>query len=171
MTQEDKRSGTGQSPEGYAQVLDTLMHLFRHVWRVHGMALDNVTANQGIYKSQMKMLGYVYHHEGVSQRELARQLEISPPSIAVTAKKLEKMGYISRHMDENDNRINVLNTTPEGRSLLGRTWKQFTDVDVRMFLGFSLDELKMLMSFYERIQKNLEQMEPGARDGDGSQEN
>ena len=81
--------------------------------------MDHVTADQGIYKSQLKMLGYVYHHEGISQRELARQLEISPPSIAVTAKKLEKMGYISRRMDENDNRMNILNTHIGGKGFTG----------------------------------------------------
>ena len=171
MSQEDKTSVPEPSNEGYDQVLDVLMHLFRHVWRIHGAALDHVTADQGIYKSQLKMLGYVYHHEGISQRELAGQLEISPPSIAVTAKKLEKMGYISRRMDENDNRMNILNTTSEGRALLGRTWKQFTDVDVQMFFGFSLEELKQLRAFYERIQSNLEQLAPddGERGGRHSQ--
>nr|WP_243164614.1 MarR family transcriptional regulator [Catenibacillus scindens] len=103
------------------------------------------------------MLGYIFHHEGVSQRELATQLQISAPSIAVTAKKLEKMGYIRRHMDEKDNRMNVLNTTAEGRALLGQTWKAFSQVDVRMFNGFSPGEIEQLRMFYERIAKNLEE--------------
>ncbi|MBB5263238.1 phosphoglycolate phosphatase-like HAD superfamily hydrolase/DNA-binding MarR family transcriptional regulator [Catenibacillus scindens] len=137
--------------------LEPLMRLFRHVWRIHGIALDNVTSSRGIYKSQMKMLGYIFHHEGVSQRELATQLQISAPSIAVTAKKLEKMGYIRRHMDEKDNRMNVLNTTAEGRALLGQTWKAFSQVDVRMFNGFSPGEIEQLRMFYERIAKNLEE--------------
>lgn len=155
MEQENEKNRPWTQEE-YEEILDPLMHLFRHVWRLHGNALDNVTVSQGIYKSQMKMLGHIFHHEGISQRELASRLEISPPSIAVTAKKLEKMGYIQRKMDEKDNRMNILNTTPEGRELLGKTWKKFTDVDVRMFDGFGAEELMELKSFYERIQANLE---------------
>ena len=157
MEQENKEN-ISLTKEESEEILDPLMHLFRHVWRLHGNALDNVTVSQGIYKSQMKMLGHIFHHEGISQRELATQLEISPPSIAVTAKKLEKMGYIKRQMDENDNRMNILNTTPEGRELLGRTWKEFTGVDARMFEGFSARELLELTAYYERIRANLEQI-------------
>lgn len=156
--------------EEYENILRPLMHKFIHVWRLHGGALDKVTVRQGIYKSQMKMLGHIFHHEGISQRELAGQLEISPPSIAVTAKKLEKMGYIQRRMDEKDNRINILNTTHEGRNLLDRAWTAFTDVDVRMFDGFSAEELVQMTSFYERIEKNLikinDEMETGGVNGE-----
>lgn len=136
-----------------------LMHLFIHVWKLHGHVLDKVTVHQGIYKSQMKMLGHIFHNEGISQRELAQQLEISPPSIAVTAKKLEKMGYIRRQMDEKDNRMNILNTTEEGRELLGRTWMAFTGVDARMFEGFSIEEMKQMEGYYKRLQANLEKID------------
>ena len=81
-----------------------------------GLPWTSVTSSRGIYKSQMKMLGYIFHHEGVSQRELATQLQISAPSIAVTAKKLEKMGYIRRHMDEKDNRHECFKYNGRGKS-------------------------------------------------------
>ena len=124
-------------------------------WRLHDCVLDRVTLKQGIYKSQLKMLSHIFHHEGISQRELAQQLEISPPSIAVTAKRLEKLGYISRQMDEKDNRMNILNTTEEGRAILGRTWQEYIGIDQRMFKGFSNEELKQMAQFYVRLENNL----------------
>jgi len=124
-------------------------------WRLHSCVLDRVTLKQGIYKSQLKMLSHICHHEGISQRELAQQLEISPPSIAVTAKRLEKLGYISRQMDEKDNRMNILNTTEAGREILSRTWKEYIGIDQRMFAGFTNDELKTMADFYMRMEKNL----------------
>lgn len=158
-------SSNGTAASAQAEVEDEflrtqkpLMHLLIHVWRLHGHVLDKVTVHQGIYKSQMKMLGHIFHNEGISQRELAQQLEISPPSIAVTAKKLEKMGYIRRQMDEKDNRMNILNTTEEGRALLGRTWQEFTGVDARMFAGFSVAEMKEMEGYYKRLQANLEKI-------------
>ena len=137
-------------------IMEPLMHLFRRVWRIHGMALDQVTASRGINTSQMKMLGHIFHHEGISQRQLASDLQLSPPSIAVTAKKLEKMGYIDRQMDEKDNRLNILKTTSKGKELLSQTWEAFTDVDIHMFKDFSPEEINQLSSFYERIRDNLE---------------
>ncbi len=139
----------------FEKAVDEVMRKMIHGWRVHGCVLDRVTLKQGIYKSQLKMLSHIYHHEGISQRELAQQLEISPPSIAVTAKRLEKLGYISRQMDEKDNRMNILNTTEAGREILGRTWKEYVSIDQRMFEGFTNDELKVMADFYIRMDKNL----------------
>ena len=70
-------------------------------------------------------------------------------------------------MDEKDNRMNILNTTQAGRELLGKTWKQFTDVDVRMFDGFCPEELMELKSYYERIQANLERINGEMDEDDG----
>ena len=156
----DRKSGEPKEPieDEFTEARRPLMHLFIHVWRLHGHVLDKVTVHQCIYKSQMKMLGHIFHNEGISQRELAQQLEISPPSIAVTAKKLEKMGYIRRQMDEKDNRMNILTTTEEGRELLGRTWMAFSGVDARMFDGFSIEEMKQMDGYYERLQANLEKI-------------
>ena len=145
--------------EDELQKWQKVMHRFLRFWRLHGQILDRITAKQGLYKSQMKMLGDIRHHEGISQRELAKIMEISPPSIAVTAKKLEKRGYIVRQVDEKDNRLNVLNTTPEGRAILDATWREFSGVDARMFEGFSDEECAQIVDFYDRIIKNLEKID------------
>ncbi len=139
----------------FEDAVSKVMKKMLHGWRLHSCVLDRVTLKQGIYKSQLKMLSHVFHHEGISQRELAQQLEISPPSIAVTAKRLEKLGYISRQMDEKDNRMNILNTTEVGRDVLGRTWKEYIGIDQRMFKGFTNEELKTMADFYIRMENNL----------------
>lgn len=139
----------------FEEAVSVVMRKMIKGWRLHDCVLDRVTLKQGIYKSQLKMLSHIFHHEGISQRELAQQLEISPPSIAVTAKRLEKLGYISRQMDEKDNRMNILNTTEEGRAILGRTWQEYIGIDQRMFKGFSNEELEIIARFYARLEENL----------------
>lgn len=139
----------------FEEAVNAVMSKMLKGWRLHDCVLDRVTLKQGIYKSQLKMLSHIFHHEGISQRELAQHLEISPPSIAVTAKRLEKLGYISRQMDEKDNRMNILNTTEAGRAILNRTWKEYVGIDQRMFAGFSNEELKIMADFYTRMDNNL----------------
>ena len=47
MSQEDKISVPEPSNEGYDQVLDVLMHLFRHVWRIHGGGFGSCDSGSG----------------------------------------------------------------------------------------------------------------------------
>ena len=139
--------------------LHDMIGVFFRIWRLHGHVLDAKVADKGIFKSQIKMLAYISRHEGVSQKELAKVLEISAPSIAVTAKRLEKMGFIVRRMDEKDNRVNILNTTEAGREVLSQTWSTYEKIDISMFDDISEDDLEVmercLIKMEENLNKNL----------------
>ena len=52
--------------EDELQEWQKVMHRFLRFWRLHGRILDRITAKQGLYKSQMKMLGDIRHREGIS---------------------------------------------------------------------------------------------------------
>ena len=155
---DDNKNAENTIKNEFEDVVGQVMRKMLRGWRLHGYVLDKVTLRQGIYKSQLNMLSHICHHEGISQRELAAQLEISPPSIAVTAKRLEKLGYISRQMDEKDNRMNILHTTEEGRAVLSRTWSEYAGIDVRMFEGFTTEELLNIADYYERMVANLQRI-------------
>ena len=58
----DRKSGEPNEPieDEFTEARRPLMHMFIHVWRLHGHVLDKVTVHQGIYKTQMKMLGHIF---------------------------------------------------------------------------------------------------------------
>lgn len=142
--------------EPYPEDLKKLIHQFRHIGRYHGQLLDRATSKEGIYKTQFMVLAEVFHHPGISQKDLSEHMDISPPSLTGTVKRLEEMGYIRREEDEKDNRMKLIYMTPEGERRLKGTWKRFIEVDAKMFDDFSEQEMQMLQDFFDRMFKNLE---------------
>ena len=59
----------------------------------------------GIHPRQMPILAVLWKEDGCSQKELASQLGVKPPTVTVSIQRLEKIGIIVRKQDEKDQRI------------------------------------------------------------------
>ena len=113
--------------------------------------------NLGSPKILFALMGYP-PGEAPSQKELADRLRISPATIAVSLKSLERSGYVSRHTDAKDGRRNLISITPKGRQALETSHEVFQAVDEYMFHGFSAQEREQVMAFHRRMLKNLYQI-------------
>ena len=92
---------------------------------------------------------HLNHHPNCSQIEIARA------AVAVSLKKLESGGYITRETTESDNRTHRVTITPKGRSVIERSEQMFWETEKAMFEGFSEEEMQSLQQFFERIYENL----------------
>ena len=92
----------------------------------------------------------------MSRTELAEKLEISPAAVAVSLKKLEKTGYISRQCDSRDNRVNQIVITEKGQDMIRRSVEYFREIDENMLKGFSEQEIQELNGLLTRMQQNGE---------------
>lgn len=61
--------------------------------------------NIGIHPRQIPILAVLYKEDGYSQKELARQLGVKPPTVTVSIQRLEKSGLLIRKQDEKDQRV------------------------------------------------------------------
>lgn len=95
-----------------------------------------------------------------SQRDVARQMELSPATVAVSLKALERDGYVARAADERDARRNRVSLTDKGRRAVEKCGESFRAVDERMLSGFSPEEKAQLTGFFQRMIENLGGMEP-----------
>lgn len=94
-----------------------------------------------------------------SQRDVARTLRLSPATVAVSLKPLERDGYVERSADERDQRRNRVTLTDKGRKAVEKCGESFRAVDERMLAGFSPQEREQLTGFFERMIQNLGGME------------
>lgn len=117
--------------------------------------IEKKVNHTGVYQSQHRLLMHLNHHPNCSQVEIARELEISPAAVAVSLKKLESGGYITRETTESDNRTHRVTITPKGRSVIERSEQMFWETEKAMFEGFSEEEMQSLQQFFERIYENL----------------
>ncbi len=92
-----------------------VMVRYMRIMKLHRYILDERLKETGVYRSQHQILMMLADHSNVSQKEIAERLYVSTATIAVSVKKLEKGGYITRAVDQEDNRMNKLCLTEKGK--------------------------------------------------------
>ena len=132
--------------------------LFIRIMRRHHACVERRIGDLGIHHSQHRMLMQLAKREGElpSQKELAEVMGISPAAVATTLKRLEKEGYIARASTDEDNRRNEIRITDKGIAKVVESREIFESSDRAMFEGFSESEMATLLSYMERIDKNLD---------------
>lgn len=153
MEQEKKRgSHLPDSPH-----MNAVRVLIR-VMRRHHACVERRIGALNIHHGQHRMLMQLARHEGdvPSQKELAETMGISPAAVTVTLKKLEREGYISRSMTDEDNRRNEIRITEKGISKVTESRAMFEATDKELFADFSPEELETFVSFLERMNRNLD---------------
>ena len=138
--------------EKYRVIMGTLMSIMRD----HKSTVDSYVNETKLHKSQHRLIMTLSHlGNNISQRDLAERLNITPAAVAVTLKKMEKMGLVKRNVAENDNRYNQVMLTDKGKKIVKESRKIFQYADEKMFAGFSDEELDVLEGFVTRIKENL----------------
>ncbi len=132
--------------------------IFIRIMRRHHACVERRIGTLNIHHSQHRMLMLLAKREGElpSQKELAEALGISPAAVTTTLKRLEKEGYIARSMTDEDNRRNEIRITDKGLTKIVESREIFESTDRAMFEGFSEAEMATLLSFMERIDRNLD---------------
>jgi MarR family transcriptional regulator for hemolysin len=81
-------------------------------------ALDTRLAEQGASLWHWVLLKEASFAEGASQRELARQMHIEPPSLVRQLDTLAAAGYVERRPDPEDRRVSRVHVTAAGQRRL-----------------------------------------------------
>lgn len=93
-----------------------------------------------------------------TQKEIAEVLQISPASVTMSIKLMNKSGLLTKTVDENDQRANLIMITDKGRDVVEKYEKLLDATCSELYKGFSDEEKEILLNFSQRIQQNLEQM-------------
>lgn len=129
------------------------------ITKEHRTAVNRYVERNDLQKSQHRLLLVLSHlieeSSNVSQRDLAESLNVTPAAVAVTLKKLEKNGIISKTTSETDNRYNELSITEKGRQIVKDSKKAFRSTDMQIFKDFTTEEMEQLLSFLGRMEANL----------------
>lgn len=123
--------------------------------RMHRTITENKVGQLGIHRSQHHMLMAIGNREGISQKEIAEKMEISPAAVAVTLKKLEVAGFIERSTSADDSRVNNIHLTEKGREITKITSELFGGIDAAMLESFTDEERETLCSLLDKLKGNL----------------
>ena len=133
---------------------------FKKLTQLHRSRLYRVAMSRGLYIGQPGLLLTLKQQGVCSQTELAEALNVTTPSIAVSVKRLEKVGMITKKINEKDNRYNQIALTESGEKSAEICEEIFDTLNTRMFNGFSKEELEQANAFLDRMRNNLAEYDP-----------
>lgn len=91
----------------------------------------------------------------MTQREIADELGIAPPTVAVSIKRMEKAGLVCKKTDRQDLRKNYILLTDAGIAHIDTCTAAEQRVSLQAVSGFSAEETELLRGFYMRMIENL----------------
>lgn len=136
--------------------LRELVRQFITISVIHRCQISRSASKVGLYFGQPAILQYITENSGCTQKDVADACHISPASAAVSLKRIEKAGLITRTPDTEDSRKNHLHITPVGEEALKQFRKICDTTDKEMFKGFTQDDLDTLHTLLTRLNENLD---------------
>lgn len=134
---------------------------FLKVDRLHHQCIDKKVCSMGynLHRNQHAVLMFLSHTDGpASQKDIAESFDISAAAVANTVKGLESAGYIARVTDSSDTRRNLVSLTDTGKKIIRETHSIFENVDRKMLIGLSDEEIDTFRSCLEKISGNLKEI-------------
>jgi DNA-binding MarR family transcriptional regulator len=125
----------------------------------HRKIMMNYLDETGVYHAQHRLLMEISRNPNASQIDIARQMDVTAATIAVSLKKLEKEGYINREKDESDSRFNKITVTEKGDRVVKRSREIFESTDQKVLDGFTEEEKHTLLVLLQKLVANLTRME------------
>lgn len=91
---------------------------------------------------------------GMSQKELAKKMNITPSSITTAIQKMERLEFITRQPDEQDQRILRLYLTEKSREYKDKILESGRQLNEIAFQGFSIEEKIVLKRLLMQVKQN-----------------
>lgn len=122
---------------------------------LHRIYLQRAAVYNGLYSGQPQLLEYVARSPGCTQAELVEFLQVTPPCIATSVKRLQKAGLITKEEDAIDMRRSNLYLTPLGEKKSQKCQSEFDRIDSQIFQDFTSEEISRFYSYLDRMLSNL----------------
>lgn len=109
----------------------------------------------GIHPGQIPFIMLLSQHEDMSQKEIAEELQVKPPTVNVMVQRMEKAGIIGRKHDQEDQRVTRVFLTEKGQEMKTFVARQVEKNETYVQKGFSDAEKCLFRRFMEQIIENI----------------
>lgn len=112
---------------------------------------ERVGRNGGLRRVEFTILALVQANPGVSARQLAKALAVTPPNIAVVLDRLEQRGLVERSRSAHDARVQHVRLTAEGTALTDRAAQRLREGEQAMLAALTAAERAMLVELLHKV--------------------
>lgn len=139
----------------------TLGQLLGQVCRLVGRRRRLRLERLGLPHAQGMLLFRLWHEDGMSQRDLAEALHITPPTASSTLQRMERDGWVERRRDPRDQRIVRVFLTAKAQSLHTEARASLREFDHEMGSALSEAEQATLRRSLLKVRQYLESAATG----------
>ena len=100
--------------------------------------------------SHMRVLHVLAPDRVLSMKDLAEELQITPPSLTALTRRLVQTGLVQRTAHSEDSRIMLLSLTEAGRALHEQLNREHTEQMARLLQGLSEQEQQQFLDLLEQ---------------------
>jgi DNA-binding MarR family transcriptional regulator len=136
---------------------ESLGYQVNHLARLLAAALRERIEPHGVVPGQFAQMLALLEHDGISQAELCHEVRIDQSTMALTVKRMERDGLISRSPDPDDRRRSVIRLTPRARKLAPTLVGAARDVNAAAAAGVPPEDLATCMRVLARLIDNLQE--------------
>lgn len=125
--------------------------------RLRRVVIDETFKPLNVTRSQAWLLAYLSRSDGATQSELAEQMNLGKVAVGGLVDRLEANGMIERRAHPSDRRVNNIFLTDTGRNVVREIRKLTLIANEDMLKGFTVKDLKAIVSLLEKFKQNLQQ--------------
>jgi DNA-binding MarR family transcriptional regulator len=134
----------------------TIGRLMANVCRLQATRIDQLMEALGLYRGQAILLIILSENDGLAHSEIAERLQISPAAATKVIKRMEKLNYLQRRPDLDDERISRVYIQDDGRALIAQIREVFKKVNEIILTNISPAEQETLRELLSHIHVNLQ---------------
>jgi MarR family transcriptional regulator, organic hydroperoxide resistance regulator len=135
---------------------DEFQAAFWSAKRAMAEASEAAFQRHGVRSGQQWILRRLWDEDGQTPGEIARQLELSTPTVTKAAMRMEAAGLIDRRPDPRDARLVRLFLSERGRALEKTIAEEMAQLARRSLATLSEDEVRALVAALTTIRRNLQ---------------
>ena len=132
-----------------------LGYLMHDVSRLRRSAFDRSLKPMNVTRSQWWVLAYLSRQDGMTQSQLAEELDLGKVAIGGLIDRLEKSDLVRREADSTDRRVNRVFLQPQSKSLINKMRKMNHQLNEIILKGIAETELDSTAKTLVSIKKNL----------------
>lgn len=124
------------------------------LYRAAHVYFQHEFSKYSIGHSQIRTLFFITKNEGLTQREIAKELGLDKSSVTSQLQLLEKNGYIRRNTSPRDARVQEITITDKTKEMIAPIKMVLASWTDTMLDGFTENERNELFAYLERMKKN-----------------